>query len=129
MLTRRLRAIRRVAVLLLAGACSDGNSPEPQSGEVEGEVHLLGELAEPPSSGVVQLYASLEAVDQREAFREAPLIGGPADWIYRLEEVPVGTYYLGACFPFGCGTYSDIEGQPVAVAVAAGEATTAVMAF
>lgn len=124
----------RWSILLLAGvllgaACSDGSSPGADFGAIEGEVHLLGELTEPPESGVVQLYASLEAVDLRQAFREAALAGGPADWTFQLEAVPAGTYYLGACFAFGCGTHSDIEGQPVPVEVTAGETTTVVMAF
>ena len=125
------RSIRMLAAtaLVLVTACSDGESPEPPDGDVEGEVHLLGDLTEPPASGAVQLYASLTAVDQRVAFREAALAGGPANWTFHLENVPAGTYYLGACFSFGCGTYSDIEGHPAPVEVVGSQTTTAVMTF
>ena len=51
------------------------------------------------------------------------------DWTFRLEGVPAGTYYLGACFDFGCGTHSDIEGHPAPVEVVGMETTTAVMAL
>ena len=123
------RSIIPLAVALtLVLACSEGESPE-FDGEVEGEVHLLGDLAEPPTSGVVQLYATLAAVDQRTPIREAALTGGPANWDFHLDEVPPGTYYLGACFAFGCGTHSDIEGHPAPVEVIADQTTRAVMAF
>jgi hypothetical protein len=124
-----LRSIRVLAAVLLAAACSDGNSPDSEAGAIQGEVHLLGPLPLPLNSGVVQLYASLEAMDQRQAFREAALAGGPADWTFQLEAVPAGTYYLGACFAFGCGTHSDTAGEPAPVKVRALETTTSVMAF
>ena len=84
------RSIRLLAAsaLVFVTACSDGGSPEPPDGDVEGDVHLLGDLTEPPATGVVQLYASLSAVDQRVAFREAALAGGPANWTFHLENVP-----------------------------------------
>ncbi len=123
------RSLLLTALALLTVGCAS-EIPEGSDGDVEGQVHLLGDLTPPPTSGVVQLYATLQAVDTRIAFRQATLAGGPADWTFHLAGVPEGTYYLGACFPgLGCGTHSDIEGQPAPVVVSASQTATATFAF
>jgi hypothetical protein len=123
------RSLLLTALALLTVACAN-DIPEGSDGDVEGQVHLLGDLTPPPTSGVVQLYTSPQASDTRTAFRQGALTGGPADWTFHLAGVPEGTYYLGACFPgLGCGTHSDIEGQPAPVVVSGNQTTTTTFAF
>ena len=117
------------AALALMFACSNSNSPQPSGGEIEGQVDLLVDPPQPPTSGVVRLFTSPSAAKGGHAFREAPLAGGPDKWTFHLEGVPPGTYYLGACFAFGCNFHSDIEGHPAPVTVTSGETTSATMDF
>jgi hypothetical protein len=118
-----------LAALALVFACSNSNSPRLPDGEIVGQVDLLAEPPQPPTTGVVQLYTSPSAVEARHPSREAPLVGGPGNWTFQLEGVPPGTYYLGACFSFGCTTHSDIEGHPAPVTVISGETTSATVNF
>jgi hypothetical protein len=120
--------IRLLAALFLVTACSDGGTP-PEGGRVTGEVHLLGNITPPPAAGVAQIYISVDDLDRRNPVIEVPLEGGPVDWTFDFEVVPVGRYYLGACFTFGCGDYSDIEGNPLALDVRSGETVTASITF
>jgi hypothetical protein len=123
------RSPQFLAALALVLACSNSNAPEPPGGEIAGEVDLLLDPPRPPASGIVQLFTSPAALDVGHALREAPLAGGPARWTFRLDGVRPGTYYLGACFSFGCNFHSDIEGHPAPVMVTSGETTSATMNF
>lgn len=121
--------IRLLAILLLAPACNDSGAPAPEGGRVTGEVHLLGDPPPQPAAGVAQLYISVDDLDRRNAVAEVPLQGGPTDWTFDFGTVPVGRYYVGACFTFGCGDYADIEGNPAPVDVRPNETVTANLAF
>ncbi len=121
--------IRLLTALLLATACSDDGGTPPQAGRVTGEVHLLGDPPPAPAAGVAQLYISVADMDRRNAVIEVALNGGPVDWTFDFEVVPVGRYYLGACFTFGCGDYRDIEGQPVPLDVPPEQTVTASISF
>ena len=71
----------------------------------------------------------MDDLNRRNAVAEVPLQGGPADWTFDFETVPAGRYYLGACFTFGCGSYTDIEGNPAPLDVRPNDTVTATMAF
>jgi hypothetical protein len=121
--------LRLLAILLLVTACNDSGGPPPEGGQVTGEVHLLGDPPPEAAAGVAQLYISVDDLDRRNPVTEVPLQGGPTDWTFDFETVPAGRYYLGACFTFGCGSYTDIEGNPAPVDVRPNETVTATLAF
>jgi hypothetical protein len=121
--------IRLLTILLLATACNDSGGPAPEGGRVTGEVHLLGDPAPQAEAGFARLYISVDDMDRGRPVAEVPLQGGPTDWTFAFETMAVGRYYLNACFVFGCGDYTDIEGNPAPVDVRPNETVTASLAF
>lgn len=126
--------MRLVIALVTAGvsalaACSDSSSPSdmPQHGAMTGTVELLGNVTNPPPSGELRLYKSQEDLDQQEVHRKVALAGQGANWAFGLDSLAGGSYYLQACFNFGCGEHRSQAGELIAVPVTAGD--TAVVAL
>jgi hypothetical protein len=121
--------LRLLAILLLVTACNDSGAPPPEGGRVTGEVHLLGDPPPQAVGGSARLYISVDDMDRDRPVAQVPLQGGPTDWTFDFETVAAGRYYLNACFSFGCGDYTDIEGNPAPLDVGPNETVTANLAF
>ena len=118
--------LRQALVLLgiLIGCAGPGEVAAPSdstAGSVSGTVTLLGTADTDVSAGRVSLYASLGDFEVRRAARDGPLTRTETSartYAFVLEAVRPGTYYVTACFAFGCGEYRDSErGELVPVVV------------
>lgn len=121
---RRLHHLIRAplcAVLFLG--CSGGTEPSDTLGAIRAEVTLLGGSAGQATSGELRLYSSVAGFEDEAAVRGAALAGGPDAWQGTIADVAAGTYYLKACFNFGCGEYRTSAGAPRPVTVTAGRTT------
>jgi hypothetical protein len=117
------RAVRWIVGAVLFAAlvgCDSSTSPEAL-GTLTGSVTLLGS-APVPNSGVFSLYESLSEYDARHSAYEGPLtptLALPRTYEFHLENIRATTYYITACFSFGCGEYRDaVTGDLIAVKVA-----------
>jgi hypothetical protein len=140
-------AARVVATLTLQGVCAPASDPAttsrftatgsldaaagllgpgevPTVGALEGDVQYLAAPPSPPAAGTLRLYASLADFDDGSVTRTVPLAGGPATWTFAVPDLPVGTWYVEACFTgFGCAIHRTATEVPAPVGIQGGHTT------
>jgi hypothetical protein len=121
----RLTGLVLLAVCALG--CSDGITIPDGAGALKVKVRLHGPPAT-PTSGELRLFLSEEAFENGDAAWLGTLTGGPDEWHAEGVFAP-GTYYMWACFDFGCGEYRTPTGEPRPIEVEEGETTEVEAAF
>lgn len=140
-------AARIVATLTLQGACTRESDPAttsrftatgsldaaagllgpgevPTIGALEGDVQFLVTPPSPPAAGTLRLYASLEEFDDGRVTRSVPLAGGPSTWTFAVPDLPIGIWYVEACFTgFGCAIHRTATEVPAPVVIQGGRTT------
>ncbi len=119
--------LRLLAILLLVTPATTA-AATAEGGQVTGEVHLLSDpppRRRPGRPGLV----SVDDLDRHNPITEGGARAEPTVWTFDFEPVPSGRVLPGRCFTFGCGSYTDIEGNPAPVDVRPNETVTATLAF
>jgi len=128
-------AIVTLGVLMgCAAASTDVASPSgATNGTLNGTVTLIGTEGPAQSTGHLSLYSSLDDFEIRRAAYDGPLTPiqtGARTFSFLFDVVRPGTYYVTACFAFGCGEYRDHErGDLVPVLVSARGTTRLDLSF
>jgi hypothetical protein len=132
----RQRACALISLGLVLGcAGSRGIVPPPDAatGTVSGTVTLLGTDESGVSTGHLSLYSSLGDFEVRRVAYDGPLTPtqpGGRTFSFVLAVIRPGTYYVTACFAFGCGEYRDPQrGELVPVTVPAQGTTQLDLSF
>lgn len=120
--TARIPGLAALALttLFTISACDSGSGLEG-GGTLEGTVVLNGTGAVGTSPHVM-LYTSPTDFDLRQNGARVDLTGEDFPFDFRVGHLDPGTYYLEACFAFGCGAYSN-QGDP-GVSISDGQTTT-----
>ncbi|HEU4699426.1 MAG TPA: hypothetical protein VFS40_09605 [Gemmatimonadales bacterium] len=126
---RLLRHFTTLACAALLAGCASDTGPSDAPGALHAEITLAGASADQVRAGELRLYGSASDFEDEVAPRRTPLEGGPAAWRATVAELAPGTYYLRACFDFGCGDYRTETGAPRPIAVTAGRTTEVTAAF
>lgn len=109
-----------LTTLFAITACDSGAGLEG-GGTLEGTVVLEGTGAVGTSPHVM-LYSSPTDFDLRQNGARVDLTGEDFPFDFRVGHLDPGTYYVEACFAFGCEAYSN-QGNP-GVSVSEGQTTT-----
>ncbi|MDX2191854.1 MAG: hypothetical protein NW201_00775 [Gemmatimonadales bacterium] len=119
----QVRQLLFAAGLATVAACSDANDPGATTGALTGAIRLLDEDNPPPTGGHVRVFRSVaEFEEQLTSTITAPMTRESGTWRFALRNLPPGTYYLKACWSFGC---ADVRtgGAPRPFTVQAGRTT------
>lgn len=121
MIDARFPSIVLVLCALLTFAACDTSSGLEGGGTLDGTVVLQG-VGEAGPSPHLNLYSSPTDFDLRENGARIDLTGGSFPFDFRIGNLDPGTYYLEACFSFGCHFYQD--GGDTGIAIAEGQTTS-----
>ena len=127
-------AIVTLGVLMGCAASTDVAPPSGAAdGTLNGTVTLIGTEGPAQTTGHLSLYSSLDDFEIRRAAYDGPLTPiqtGARTFSFLFDVVRPGTYYVTACFAFGCGEYRDHErGDLVPVLVSARGTTRLDLSF
>ena len=93
-------------------------------------VTLVGGLPAGATSRHVALYTSALALEElREPVRRVPLVPAGGDHVFEATDLPAGTYYVRACFSFGCGEHRTAAGALVGTRIEAARRVTITFAL
>ena len=109
-----------LSTLLALSACDTGAGIEG-GGALAGTVVAEGS-GQPGPSPHLNLYASPTDFDLRRNGARIDLTGQGFPFDFRIQNLIPGTYYLEACFDFGCVAYQN--GGDAGIPVNEGETTT-----
>jgi len=123
----RYRSAALAMLALAAVGCSDDISIPDGAGLLRTTITLESSHGT-PASGELQLFLSPDQFENGNPSWTSALTGGPTKWDGEVL-LGHGTYYLRACFDFGCGDHRTIEGEPAPVEMVDGEITEVELSF
>ncbi|MGZ8468042.1 MAG: hypothetical protein ACXW61_01340 [Gemmatirosa sp.] len=90
--------------------------------ELAGVVTLVGGLPPGAAARHVALYASVFDLEElRDPVRMVPLVPTGDAFAFQATDLPPGTYYVRACFSFGCGEHRTTAGTAIGTRIAAAQ--------
>lgn len=119
--TRAVRVVA-LAIVLSLPACDSGTAFE-EGGTLEGSV-TVASSSEVGTDPHVMLYTSTSDLSASRGGARVPLNRVGSSFDFRVTSMTPGTYYLEACFSFGCEPYELSDKGPQPVVVRIGETTT-----
>lgn len=114
------RFVLTLCALVALASCDTGSGIEG-GGTLDGTVVLQGG-GEVGTSPHLNLYSSPTDFDLRENGARIDLTGASFPFDFRIGNLDPGTYYLEACFSFGCHFYQD--GGDAGIVIVEGQTTS-----